>query len=271
MAIITLTTDFGTEDEYAGLMKAAILSIDANISIIDVTHGIDAQDVVQAAFMIESAYAYFPKGTIHIVVVDPGVGTERAIIGAEVSEHFFVAPDNGILGLVLAGGDPETIVRLENSTYFLDRISSTFHGRDIMAPVAAHVGRGVHLNRMGPAIDTSELVSIDDIHAKLAPDGSILGRVIAVDRFGNLITNINVDQLRLAGHLGQDKTGRVRVVLDNRHEIMLLTRYADAAPNYPLALIGSRGYLEIAVNSGSAQMQLAAENGNSVQVCLLEK
>ena len=271
MAIITLTTDFGTEDEYAGLMKAAVLSIDATASIVDLTHGIDPQDVVQAAFMIESAFAYFPKGTIHIVVVDPGVGTSRAVIGAEISGYFFIAPDNGILGLVLAGGDPKSIVKLENSTYFLEHSSSTFHGRDIMAPAAAHLGSGVPLSRMGPSIGVSDLVVINDMHAKAGPGGKINGRIIAIDRFGNLITNINVDQLQSAGYLVPDKAARLRVVLDSRHEVKLLTCYADAAPNYPLALTGSRGYLEIAVNGGSAQSLFAAEKGNSVQVGLSGK
>ena len=270
MAIITLTTDFGTDDEYAGMMKAAILSIDTAAIIVDITHGIDAQDVVQGAFMIDAAFGYFPKGTVHIVVVDPGVGTDRSIIGAKMSNHFFVAPDNGILGLVLAGGNPESVVRLENSDYFLDRISSTFHGRDIMAPVAAHIGCGVPLSRMGSSTAVSDLVVLNEIYASVTPEGTITGRVITIDRFGNLVTNINVDQLRSAGYLDPVKAGRLRVVLDSRHELKLLTRYADADPTAPLALIGSRGYLEIAVNCGSAQAAFSAENGVPVLVNLSE-
>lgn len=266
MAIITLTTDFGIQDEYAGLLKAAILSIDATARTVDITHGVDARDVVQAAFIIDASFSYFPAGTIHLVVVDPGVGTERAIIGAEMSGHFFIAPDNGTLGLVLEHNEPEAVVRIENSAYFLERISATFHGRDIMAPVAAHLGRGVPLSRMGPAIAAGDLVTANGMHATITPKGRIDGRVIAIDRFGNLMTNIDVELMRSSGFLNPENADGVRVVLGNRHVVRLRSRYADAAPNDPLALIGSRGYLEIAVNCGSAGALFTAQKGNQVQV-----
>jgi S-adenosylmethionine hydrolase len=266
MAIITLTTDFGTDDEYAGLMKAAILSINQSATIVDISHGIDAQDVVQAAFMVESAFPYFPKGTIHVVVVDPGVGTDRAIVGVEAFGHFFIAPDNGIPGMVLESTEPETAVRLENRTFSLDRISATFHGRDIMAPAAAHLSLGVPLSRMGRVIAAGDLVAIEDLRASLTPEGKIEGRVIAIDRFGNLVTNISIELLRSAGFRQPEDQGAIRILLANRHEIDFLSRYADAVSNGPLALIGSRGYLEIAVNNGSAHKFFAAGKTTSVRV-----
>jgi hypothetical protein len=266
MAMITLTTDFGTGDEYAGLMKAAILSINRSATIVDISHGIDAQDVVQAAFLIETAFPYFPEGTIHVVVVDPGVGTDRAIAGVEVSGHFFIAPDNGILGMVLESADPEIVVRLDNRAFFLDRISATFHGRDIMAPAAAHLSLGVRLSRMGQGVAAGDLVTIEGLRASLTPDGKIEGRVIAIDRFGNLVTNISSERLRSAGLTQPGNAGAIRVLLGSRHEIDFLSRYADAVPNCPLALIGSRGYLEIAVNSGSAHAFFAAGKTTPVRV-----
>jgi hypothetical protein len=266
MAMITLTTDFGTDDEYAGLLKAAILSIDASASIVDLSHGIDAHDVVQAAFMIESAFPYFPEGTIHVVIVDPGVGTDRAIVGVEASGHFFIAPDNGILGTVLESLEPGTAVRLENRAFFHDRVSATFHGRDIMAPAAAHLSLGVPLSRMGRAVAAEDLVTIEGIRASLTPEGNVAGRVIAIDRFGNLVTNISLELLQSAGFCKTENPGAVRVLLGDRHEIEFLSRYADAGSNCPLALIGSRGYLEIAVNNGSAHELFAAEKTTPVQV-----
>lgn len=269
MAMITLTTDFGTGDEYAGLMKAAILSINRSATIVDISHGIDAQDVVQAAFMIESAFAYFPKGTIHVVVVDPGVGTDRAIVGVEAFGHFFVAPDNGVLGMVLESTEPEIAMRLDNRAFFLDRISATFHGRDIMAPAAAHLSLGVPLSRMGRVIAAGDLVTIEDLRASLTPEGKIEGRVIAIDRFGNLVTNISSALLRSAGFCPSENQRAIRIVLGSRHEIDFLSTYADAVSNGPLALIGSRGYLEIAVNNGSAHAIFAAGKTTPVRVELV--
>jgi len=266
MAIITLTTDFGTSDEYAGLLKAAILSVDASATVVDITHGIDPQDVCQAAFVIESASRYFPESSIHIVVVDPGVGTDRAVIGLAKSGRYFIAPDNGVLSLVLDCDGPQTIVRLENRAYFRDQISSTFHGRDIMAPAAAHVGCGVALAQLGPEIEPDDLCIDHDLLARAMPDGHIQGRIVAVDHFGNLITNIRAVQLREAGYLNEVGEKAVRVMVAEQHCVELMSRYADAAPNAPLALIGSRGFLEIAVNSGSARMDLNAEKGSPVRV-----
>ncbi len=155
MSVITLSTDFGLADPYAGIMKGVILSINPSVAIVDLTHCIDPQDTVSAAYMIESAYSYFPEKTVHVVVVDPGVGTGRAVIAAEASGRYFLAPDNGVLGLVLKSSSPAKIVRVENEEYFLTPVSRTFHGRDIFAPVAACISRGVPLERFGPSVSAS--------------------------------------------------------------------------------------------------------------------
>lgn len=267
MAIITLTTDFGIVDEYAGLMKAAILAVDAAATIVDITHGIDAQDIRQAAYSIESTYRYFPDGTVHVVVVDPEVGTERAIIAAAASGQYFIAPDNGVLSLVLTSDSPRAIVRVENQTYFKDAVSHTFHGRDIMAPVAGHIGFGVPLDQMGPEIVLSDLVLDHSFRSSSLPEGQISGTIVAIDRFGNLITNISETQLQDAVNMEKHKAG-VRVLV-GEHGIGLTQRYADVPLGSPLALIGSRGYLEIAVNGGSARSKLNIEKGTPVRVCCL--
>jgi S-adenosylmethionine hydrolase len=168
--------------------------------------------------------------------------------------------------MVLESVEPGTAVRLENRAYFRDRVSATFHGRDIMAPAAAHLSLGVPLSRMGRVVATDDLVAIEDIQASLTPEGNIAGRVVAIDRFGNLVTNISIELLRSAGFCKTENAEAVRVLLGGRHEIEIHSRYADARPNCPLALIGSRGYLEIAVNNGSAHELFAAGKTTSVQV-----
>lgn len=265
MGIVSLTTDFGISDEYAGLMKAAVLSVDATATIVDITHGIGPQDLREAAFVIESAFRYFPKGTVHVVVVDPGVGTQRAIVGLSHAGHYFIAPDNGVLTMILDCGSPDKIVRLENAAFFLKRIGNTFHGRDIMAPAAAHLSRGVPLERLGPPISAGDLVIAEDFKPHAAAQGEMSGVVVAVDRFGNLITNIDVTQMR-AGSENTGGSSGVRVLVGGRHTVDLLERYADAPPGAPLALIGSRGYVEIAVNGGSAHASLGAGKGDEVRI-----
>ena len=149
MSIITLLTDFGTEDAYVGVMKGVILSINPSAEVVDVCHYINPQDLIEAAYLIKSSYRYFPKGTIHIIVVDPGVGGNRLIVAVKLSGHIFLAPDNGVLTLLLDEGEVDTIVRVENTHYFLNSISQTFHGRDIFAPVGSHLSRGVFIENLG--------------------------------------------------------------------------------------------------------------------------
>jgi S-adenosyl-L-methionine hydrolase (adenosine-forming) len=264
MSIITLLTDFGTEDEYVGLMKGVILSIDPRAAIVDITHQIDSQDTVRAAYTIHASYRYFPPGSVHLIVVDPGVGTGRAVLALEMRKHIFIAPDNGILTRLLDDGDTTELVRISNTDYFLNPVSRTFHGRDIFAPVGAHIARGVALNRLGPQMNTSEAVRLDNLQARLLPNGEIVGEIIAIDHFGNLISNVEMRQLAQYGQA--DQTTRLKVTIGSRVIHGLSDTYGNAPPNTVLALIGSRGYLEIAVNCGSAARQLNVRRGDSVRV-----
>jgi S-adenosylmethionine hydrolase len=259
MGIITLITDFGRQDEYVGLMKGVMLGIDPAARIIDLTHAIDPQDVAQAAFTVESSWRYFPEGTIHAVIVDPGVGTERAMLCLEFHRQVFLAPDNGVLSLLLDAEACGNVRRLDNSEYWRGAVSRTFHGRDVLAPVAAHLSRGAETGALGPAIDPARAVRIDDLKARLQASGEVCGRIIHVDRFGNLITNIDAGALKSRGSSWEVAFGSGRVQ-------GLSGTYADAESGAGLALIGSRGYLEIAVNSGSAGDFFNARKGDAVRV-----
>jgi S-adenosyl-L-methionine hydrolase (adenosine-forming) len=264
MSIITLLTDFGAGDEYAGLMKGVILSINPSAAIIDITHQIDAQDIVQAAFAIHSSYEYFPKGTVHLIVVDPGVGSQRSLLALEMKNQFFIAPDNGVLTLLFNEGKIASLTRITNSKYFLSSVSRTFHGRDIIAPVGAHLSGGIDVRKLGTKIDLREVVQIDELHARMTEDGELVGKIIAIDNFGNLITNIPYKMLGELLQTGREKNIQVKI---GSHLITGLSEtYDNVRSNIPLALVGSRGYLEIAVNKGNASRAVKAEKGDKVRV-----
>ncbi len=247
--IITLLTDFGVSDEYTGVMKGVILSICPSAVIIDITHDIDPQDLKGAAYMIESSYEYFPEGTVHVAVVDPGVGTRRAVLAAGINGHIMLAPDNGILTLVMEQGHVDFIKKVENSDYFLKSISQTFHGRDIFAPVAAHIAKGLDMKKLGPDMDLEGTVRLDIQKPYISKENEIIGNIVSIDHFGNLVTNIDIKFLET---FGADYEKRVVTYVD-RHKISgLSASYESAGQNSPLVIAGSRGYLEIAVNCGSA-------------------
>ena len=262
--IITLTTDFGTSDAYVGVMKGVILGINPNVRIVDLTHAVPPQDVHEAAFLIQSAYRYFPKGTVHLIVVDPGVGSDRRAIVYQTERAFFVCPDNGILTYLLQEVENEeeqsgNVVAVQNRDYFLPEVSNTFHGRDIFAPVAAHLSLGVPLAEIGPSVEN--LVRLQIPTVEISGD-KLIGKIIKVDRFGNLITNIS------SGDLGaflenvvsyEIKAGNVRLNRLNR-------AYAESEVGEPLAIIGSSGLLEIAVNGGNAERHLGLKRGDAVAV-----
>jgi S-adenosylmethionine hydrolase len=266
MSIITLLTDFGTEDEYVGLMKGVILSIHPRAAIVDITHQIVSQDVVQAAYTIHASYRYFPPGSVHLIVVDPGVGTGRAVLALEMQKHFFIAPDNGILTRLLDDGDTTELVRITNTDYFLNPVSRTFHGRDIFAPVCAHVAKGVALSRLGTQMRPHEIVRLDNLQARLLQNGEIVGEIIAIDHFGNLISNIETRQL--AQYRQADQTAGLKIRIGSHVIHGMSDTYGNVPSNTALALIGSRGYLEIAVNCGSAARQLNVRRGDTVHVSI---
>lgn len=267
MAIISLITDFGVQDEYAGLMKAVILGINPAAVIVDVGHTVRPGDIAQAAFMLESAYGYFPPGSIHLVIVDPGVGTTRALLYLEAHAHRFIAPDNGVLSLVMGRPPAMTLRRLDNPAWRLPRVSPTFHGRDIMAPAAAHLSRGADVCAVGPELNLDAVTMLTDLRAQASEDGRITGRVVHIDRFGNLITNVDQAAIRKAETVSPGRALAVRI--GGQVITGLSGTYADGGTGRPLALIGSRGYLEIAVNGGNAQQYFGIRPGDSVNLWMV--
>jgi S-adenosylmethionine hydrolase len=266
MATITLLTDFGTDDEFVGVMKGAILSVNPSATIIDITHRVDPQDIVQAAYLIPSYYKYFPKGTVHIIVVDPGVGSDRSIIALEIKDHLFLAPDNGVLSLLLDSGDIDAAVSVHNSIYFLTPVSQTFHGRDIFAPVGAHLSLGAEISKMGTPIVQGELLRLRIPKPHLTDAGELMGAIISFDRFGNMVTNIKLDDINefCGPHPGSKPIFEIG---ESRIE-GLSKSYQSAGLETPLALIGSRGYLEIAVNRSNAQQRFRVEKMDPIRVIL---
>ena len=266
MSAISILSDFGTDDEYVGVMKGVVLSICPSVSIVDITHQIDPQDVHQAAYLIPSYYHYFPEGTVHIVVVDPGVGSQRDILAVTHGGHFFIAPDNGVLTLLLNTGKSDTIIRVDNTDYFLEPLSSTFHGRDIFAAVGAHLSCGIELDALGTRTDVKDIVRLKGLNCRISQTGELIGKIVSIDRFGNLITNI--DSISLAAFCQTSALKHALIHIGSLVISDLSRTYSDVAPTAPLALIGSRNYLEIAVNGGNAKEKLKTQKGDPVRLTL---
>jgi S-adenosylmethionine hydrolase len=264
--VITLTTDFGWVDGFVGTMKGVILSINPEVTLVDITHGIAPQNLEQGAFLFAQSARYFPAESIHVVVVDPGVGSARRPIALQVGETVFVAPDNGILTQAIAQSqsvlrdERVRAVHLNQSQYWLPRVSNTFHGRDLFAPVAAHLSLGVPLEALGNSID--DWVRLPVCAAAFRAGDQLDGRVLHIDRFGNLITNIDAEAL-----VGMDRT-RINVRIAGRQVHGLKGTYADASSGQMVALIGSGGQLEVALRDGNAAAALGVHIGDDVFVML---
>jgi len=266
MSVISIVSDFGTDDEYVGVMKGVMLSINPSASIVDITHQIAPQDIHQAAYLVPSYYHFFPEGTVHIVVVDPGVGSQRSILALSHQKHFFIAPDNGVLTLLLNAEKSDTIICVDNADYFLKPLSSTFHGRDILAAVGAHLSCGTKLDAFGARANVKDIVRLKDLNCRISQTGELIGKIVSIDRFGNLITNIDSQSLAV---FSRTKTLKHLQINIGTVEISGLSRtYSDAALQSPLALFGSRNYLEIAINGGNAADNLNARKGDPVRLKL---
>jgi S-adenosyl-L-methionine hydrolase (adenosine-forming) len=254
--MITLTSDFGYEDPYVAEMKGVILSINPNAKIIDITHGVEKFNIRMGAFMLSSAAPYFIRGTVHLAVVDPSVGTERRAILVQTKKGFFIGPDNGILMLAAQYQVIEHIYELTNPKFMLSKVSYTFHGRDIFAPAAAHLDIGVKLSEFGPEINDPVEPEFASVKRK---NGSLIGEVLHIDGFGNLITNIS------SREIAQSK--RANIKLQNLSQNLAFGKtYAQAKPQQPLVLIGSHGFLEIAVNQGNAAAKFHVAVGDRIEV-----
>jgi S-adenosyl-L-methionine hydrolase (adenosine-forming) len=257
--IITLTTDFGTSDHFAGTMKGVILGILPQAQIVDITHEIQPFEVSEGAFIIAEAYPYFPKGTIHVVVIDPGVGSTRRPILAEMDGQYFVAPDNGVLSMVFAGGKPK-VRHITNEKFFLKPMSRTFHGRDVFAPAAAHLAKGVLPARFGKPIGDYLRLSLDKPRAN--GKHAWTGAVLRVDRFGNLVTNFHIEDFsQVKTHAFELKTGLQSIK-------RLALTFTECEPDELFVIVGSSGYLEIATNQGSAAKALGCGAGAPVELKL---
>jgi S-adenosylmethionine hydrolase len=260
MAIITLLTDFGVQDEYVGVLKGVILGTNPSATIVDISHAIGAQNISAAAHTLKASYPYFPQGTIHVAVVDPGVGTRRAIIAVHSDGHLFLAPDNGLLTPIVRQAKSVTIHRVDNEALFLHPVSRTFQGRDIFAPVAGHLSKGFSLDALGPVVGMDSVVLLEEIEPPLVSSGEIVGKVVAVDRFGNLITNIHAKELAALG------SSQLGITAGDVTIGGLADSYAQGDPDRPIAILGSRDCIEIAINLGNAARVLEMGVGGVVRV-----
>ena len=258
-SVITLTTDFGVQDPYVGVMKGVILNINRRVQLVDLTHAIAPQDVRSAAFLLAHSFRYFPRGTLHLVIVDPGVGTERKPLLLASETHWFIAPDNGVLSWVERFEEIRSVRAISASHYFLPEPSQTFHGRDVFAPIAAWFTRGVEPDMLGERIESYQKL---EWPAPRSEGNRVFGTVLHVDRFGNLITNLDKDSLKSVLALTGAK--RIELQLAGRAIGPLRRTFAEGPDGTAFALIGSYGMIEIAVRNGSAAALLGAAPGAEV-------
>ncbi len=280
--VITLLTDFGNQDAYVGIMKGVIAGINPVANIVDICHSVPPQDIFSGAYLLYTSYKYFPRKTIHVAVVDPGVGSRRDIVCVETKDYFFLAPDNGLLSFIIQDEKPKSIFRITNSKYFLPSPSNTFHGRDVFAPVAAQLSLGVKPQKLG--IKINQLEQLDIPRPVPKKKGQVEGQIIHIDRFGNLITNITKEYL-VKGVGGQkpevrskkpgafEKISREKIL--SQHGTMETTigkkkiigwskTYTDVKSGEPLVLFGSAGFLEVSINQGNAQRHFKVNKGSKI-------
>lgn len=256
-SIITLTTDFGIKDHYVGVLKAVLLSIAPDVRLVDISHQIPPQDIMAGAWVVRNSAMLFPPDSVHLVVVDPGVGTSRKPIAIKIKDQYFVGPDNGIFSLI-ADQYEYSGVELNHAKFWRPSPSNTFHGRDIFAPVAAHLANGVELEDLGDPIEKLETyrwaVPISD------KDG-VQGWIVHIDHFGNLISNIPESMIRKAG-----ADANLKIYVGNTIFDTIVNTFGDVPDGEPAAYIGSSGVLEIAINKGDAREMLGVEKGAQISI-----
>jgi S-adenosylmethionine hydrolase len=253
--IVALLTDFGTKDPYVAALKGALLSVNPKARLVDVTHEVEAQDVSGACTLLQNVHSYFPQGTIFVVVVDPGVGSDRSILVVLAKGQCFLAPDNGVLSF-LDESDILEIRRVTDTKYFRHPISNTFHGRDIFAPVAGHVSKGLALSKLGPRI--KRFLRLHQTEKLIETERTVIGEIIHVDKFGNLVTNLPARVL--------EKGRPPRIEVGGKAIRRMVKSYAEAMPKELVAIIGSSGTLEISVKEESAADITGLTPGNPVVV-----
>jgi S-adenosylmethionine hydrolase len=261
--IVTLLTDFGTKDPYLASMKGVILNINPQCILIDITHQVSPHDIQEGAFILASSYSYFPKGTIHLSVVDPGVGSPRKPLLIATARYFFIGPDNGLFSLVLKKERVKKVVALTNQKFFLPPISTTFHGRDIFAPVAGFLSLGIKPKDFGNEIDSWGELFFPKPRVK---GRELVGEILHVDTFGNLISNIHEQQLF---HFG--KRNLFSITIGKKVIHGLKKGYWEGKRGEPIALLGSDRFLEISIREGNAQKRLKIKRGDRIQVEIRQK
>jgi len=255
--IVTLTTDFGARDNYAAAMKAVMLNINPDINIVDITHEVRRQDILEACFIIANTYHYFPNWSIHVVVVDPTVGSNRRPLVASINGHHFIAPDNGVLSGLYQDPDDISVHEINAEHYYLRPLSSTFHGRDIFAPVAAWLAKGIELENFGEKID--DYVDLKLPAPVVGEEGELEGEVVHIDSFGNLITNVTRAQFEEM--LEQAENHKFELKIGDATLSDLKRFYAECEKGSPAALFGSTSQLEVAAKQKSASDLLGLEKG----------
>ncbi|MGB9235297.1 MAG: SAM-dependent chlorinase/fluorinase [Terriglobales bacterium] len=262
--IITLTTDFGLNDHFVGAMKGVLLEIAPDAQIVDISHAVQPFDILDGALTISQAYSHFPAGTVHMVIVDPGVGTARRPIILTGDRHLFVAPDNGVLSLVYGREERISVRHVTSSHYFLQPRSNTFHGRDIFSPIAAYLAKGVDPERFGEEI--TDYVRFGVPRPKPVDERTLRGVVLKVDRFGNLVTNITPADIP---KLFEAPPPAFKIAVGTKAPVTrICANYAEGGPGEAFGILGSMGFLEIATNRGSAFQLLGAGKGSEVNIVL---
>ena len=252
--LVALLTDFSTRDWYVAVLKAVILSRCPRAQVVDITHEVPPQDTVAGAFTLAAAAPWFPRGTVFLAVVDPGVGTRRALLAVRADHHYFVGPDNGLLALSLQRAKRVAVVQLTNRRYWLTPVHRTFHGRDIMAPVAAYLASGRSFTQLGSPRQRVTPLALPPFRREGA---RARGHVVHIDAFGNLITN--VPATLLSGRRGERAALRYK-----QRSVRVVSSYADGRPNELIAVVGSLGFVELAINQGSAAWTVNAARGDEV-------
>ncbi len=254
-----MLTDFGY-GLYVGEMKGVILSINPEVALVDITHEVSRHDIAEGAFLLYASYRYFPPGTVFVGVVDPGVGTARRAVAIQTSHYYFVGPDNGLLYPASSEDGIEEVVEIESGRYTMPKISRTFHGRDVFAPAAAHLSSGIPISELGPRVPVGSLVKLEFGRAEVG-DRRVRGRVLFVDRFGNLITNVRPADLERAG-IGIGDVLELEIG-STKVEVVYAEAYSRVPEGSLLCLVGGFDLLEISVNRGSAAEALGAERGDA--------
>jgi S-adenosylmethionine hydrolase len=261
--IVTLTTDFGLNDHFVGTMKGVILNIAPDTEIVDLNHAVQAFDVLDGALTIAQSYSYFPTGTIHVVVVDPGVGSARRPILMSTEKHYFVAPDNGVLSLIYTREERIRVRHITGEHYFLQPVSNTFHARDIFAPVAGWLAKGVDGAKFGDEV--SDYVRLNAPKPKPVDGNTLRGLVLKVDRFGNLITNFTPQDVPM---LFQETRPPFKILVGKQQITALRATYSEGQANEVFGILGSMGYLELAANRASAAQLVGTGKGSEVTIAL---